>query len=257
MCIRDRLHASLNSARSSFDELIPLLLDHNYRILLYDRWGNGRSRHQPRPRWSDNYHLEDAEQLVALLREHGSSQPHRLIGNSDGNVVGLVAAALAPELVKSIVLCGGTHAWNQPTGFDRETLVQIRGALHAEYASPEQLAKFSLIHGGMEAADEAVERWIDWWIARTNGDPPQADNWSIAEYLTRVECAVLCLHGTEDWDPTHQVDHAREVVQRFSHPESKLVVLEGIGHWPAKENPALAMQLIHEFENCLTQQSRL
>ncbi len=94
---------------TQFRPWAPNLARH-YRVLRMDRRGNGRSAKPPLG-YEDN--LEDIlADFVGFMNALGLEKVH-YIGDSLGGVLGAAFAAIHPERVKSLVLCG-TPCWIKP-----------------------------------------------------------------------------------------------------------------------------------------------
>jgi pimeloyl-ACP methyl ester carboxylesterase len=78
-------------------------LDHDHRVLRYDRRGYGRSGHHPGP-FTMPYQVDD---LLALLREREAI----IVGHSYGGNVALAAAARRPDLVRGVVVYETPLSW--------------------------------------------------------------------------------------------------------------------------------------------------
>lgn len=86
----------------------------HYRVIAADLPGSGRSMPQPRA-YHVGYYDEDAEAFTALLHELGVAPAH-LVGHSDGGEVGLVMAATAPHILRSVLTWGSGGSVRDPDG---------------------------------------------------------------------------------------------------------------------------------------------
>eukprot|EP00929_Paragymnodinium_shiwhaense_P070155 TRINITY_DN35518_c0_g1_i1.p1 TRINITY_DN35518_c0_g1~~TRINITY_DN35518_c0_g1_i1.p1 ORF type:complete len:273 (-),score=21.83 TRINITY_DN35518_c0_g1_i1:578-1396(-) len=237
------LHGALNTGWNSFRHCAPLV-GRSFNFLLYDRSGNGRSFSPQRRRWSDEYHLEDARELISLCEQLRIEQCY-LVGNSDGCVIALLAAAMAPKLVAGVVLCGGTHVWSTPPEGEQMDWASMRETV-ASNPVLTNMSKLEEYHGSMEKALVVRDRWLDWWVGKPDG-PPTAHTigWDVRGHLQHVRCPVLAIHGLLDWDVTHGEEHIREVVGLL--PNARLVIEEGVGHTPQAECPELVARHLEAF----------
>ncbi len=93
------LHHGLGSLKS-WRKQIPVLAAHGYRVIVYDRWGYGRS--DPRPGFSMPLFKEDGKDLVSLM-DYYDLEKAVLIGHSDGGTISLYFAAQLPQRVSLMV----------------------------------------------------------------------------------------------------------------------------------------------------------
>jgi len=86
---------------TTWDEVLPRLAEH-FRVLAYDRRGNGRSPVSTAP-WSE------VDDLEALLVARGVARAS-LVGSSSGGELALDYALAHPERVEGLVLAGRSSA---------------------------------------------------------------------------------------------------------------------------------------------------
>jgi pimeloyl-ACP methyl ester carboxylesterase len=151
-------------------------LDHfgaQRRAVGLDLWGTGRSDRQER--WPVDWWERAADDVAALIRHIGKGPAH-VVGTSGGAIVALLAAALHPATVRSVVA--------------DSTIARFPlGQLHAEVAgrlqrTPEQIAFWYGAHGDdwevvVDADSEFLLRF-----AEAGGDPFRGR-------LEYVACPVL------------------------------------------------------------------
>ena len=114
----------------------------------------------------------------------------------------------------------------------------MRGIQEAKqgFAQPGQLDRLAKYHG--DKAQWVLDAWTETWC-----DPMFAD-WDLAEYLERVYCPNLVLHGElDEYGSSIQAERFAELTQG----PSALYILPGLHHMPHKENPEWAVNLIAEF----------
>ena len=100
------LSSGLGGSADFWTRQLPVL-EPNYRVLVYDHLGTGRSPEK----LPINYSIESmADELLALLRYLKISSCH-FIGHALGGLVGLQMALLNPEALRSMVLI---NAWGSP-----------------------------------------------------------------------------------------------------------------------------------------------
>lgn len=100
---------------SSFNRMIPLLMDHN-RLIAIDNFGTGQSA---RPEGDFDYAVaEQAEMVVALMDDLGITRCD-IVGVSYGGMIALYIAARYPERVASIVSIEGAVIMPKNTPYRR------------------------------------------------------------------------------------------------------------------------------------------
>ncbi len=97
------LHGLLGTAREHLGGVIDLLAP-RYRVIGPTLRGYGQSTPKPRDFPLDFYH-RDARDVIALLDALGIERAH-ILGYSDGGETALVAAGLAPERFRSVIVWG-------------------------------------------------------------------------------------------------------------------------------------------------------
>jgi pimeloyl-ACP methyl ester carboxylesterase len=103
------LHHGLGSIHS-WRRQIAAFTNAGWRVIVYDRWGYGRS--DSRPCFDESFLLNDAEEAYALLNHLGI---HRLslLGHSDGGSIALLMASERPDLIERMVVVAA-HIYFEP-----------------------------------------------------------------------------------------------------------------------------------------------
>eukprot|EP00747_Dinoflagellata_sp_TGD_P194185 gnl/TRDRNA2_/TRDRNA2_61313_c0_seq1.p1 gnl/TRDRNA2_/TRDRNA2_61313_c0~~gnl/TRDRNA2_/TRDRNA2_61313_c0_seq1.p1 ORF type:complete len:312 (-),score=50.73 gnl/TRDRNA2_/TRDRNA2_61313_c0_seq1:10-873(-) len=237
------LHAALNTTLT-FRRQVGPLSEAGHRVLTYDRTGNGRSPDikPANDRWSDHYHMEAADELLALLDELALHAPVVLLGNSDGATIALHVAARDPKRVKAIISAGGMHMWvygrqtrEASDGLKaRETFIKMMGGTDMYMR---QLAEY---HGNSQRAKDALERWLSWWVAGAAGEPPRCltakdgGPWDARELLGSITAPTLIVHGDGDFADLDGA-HSKEVMRSMNAAAVERLEMAG-GHWPYSFN---------------------
>ncbi|MDP5252760.1 MULTISPECIES: pyrimidine utilization protein D [unclassified Vibrio] len=81
-------------------------LQKNFNVVVYDHLGTGRSKAS----LPDDYHIKDMAKDVLELIDDVNQGPVHFIGHAIGGLIGLEAAAMAPEKLASLVL---VNAWDK------------------------------------------------------------------------------------------------------------------------------------------------
>lgn len=178
--------------------------------------------------------------------------PAHLIANSMGGAIALQLAALAPQLVASLILIDPAgvnlvESWMQEQSKDRDThpvtavkdLASFRLMVKVSMERPPYLPDF--IAGALARAfilRSAVNLRI---VENIESDLDQT------AFLPNIQCKSLIIWGKED--RLLHVANAEHLHQQLVH--SQLVLMDGIGHCPMVEAPKPVARLCEEFLSSL------
>jgi len=184
-------------------------------VLVYSRFGYGRSAVNSDGFEPDYMHREALETLPALLDHFGLSDPI-LYGHSDGASIALIHAGAANRSVRGIVV-EAPHVFVEP-----ESLAGIAAAREAFEAGP---LKDGLARHHTDA-ELTFRAWNDAWR------DPRFKDWNIEAFLPAILSPVLMIQGEDDaYGTLAQLDAIEAGV---SGPAERLV-LSGCGHNPHRE----------------------
>jgi pimeloyl-ACP methyl ester carboxylesterase len=202
------LHHGLGAARS-WKEQIPVLAAAGYRVVVYDRWGHGKSG--PRERWSMPYFEEDLADLQAILDNLVVDQA-ALIGHSDGGKIAMYYAVNNPQRVTSLVIVSA-HIYIEP---------KMSHGIQSVKSDFEQGSKFQKkmqrVHG--DKTDALFQGWFNGW------NNSEIQDWDMRPVINQIACPCLVVQGLEDEHATPQ--HARDMAAAI--PNADLWLLPGAGH---------------------------
>ncbi len=217
-----------------------------HRVLLVDPPGHGDSEKLTAP-----FTFEECTKcIVDVLDELGIERVH-FVGNSWGGMIGGTFAARHPERIGKAVLMNCTAS---PAGLRQKLeyglLLQMarllgrvrppltRSVLDA-FLGPttfrERPEVVEFVRAGVESVDISSARWAVRSIV-----PDRPDQRAL---LSRVRTPVLVVAGDED--ATFPLGETAEMAHAI--PGSRLVVLDGVAHLAALENPRLVNALIGNF----------
>ena len=216
------------------------------KVVLVDPPGHGASEKLSAP-----FTFEDCAQCVVdVLDALGANQGH-FVGNSWGGMIGGTFAALHPERAGFSVLMNCTASaagWRQRLVYGAllrvaRALGGIRGPLTREvlkaFLGPTTMRERPEVAGYVRAAVRSVDVESCSW-AVTSVVPDRPDQ---RELLGSVRTPVLVVAGAED--ATFPV--AETLAMAAAIPGSASVVLDGVAHLAALENPTLVNALISDF----------
>ena len=195
-------------------------------VLVYSRYGHGKSGRLAEKRAVDFMHHEATVVLPELLAQLGIQRPI-LLGHSDGGSIAIIYAGTWPEQARGLIL-EAPHVFVEDFG--------LRGtvAIRQVYQSTELREKLSRYH---DHADEMFRGWSDIWL------DPQFRNWNIEEFLSPINCPVLVAQGENDEYGT--LAHV-EAIQRGV-PGAQALILARCGHSPHRDQPEVMLDAISRF----------
>lgn len=228
---------SLGSDLRIWHEVVPSFLD-RYRVVLYDKRGHGLSDAPPAPYTMDD-HTND---LLALL-DHLKIESVALVGLSVGGMIAQRMAVRTPHRVKALTLCcTAAKIGTAETWAERISAVE---------------------EGGIERVVENVlQRWFTPVFRETR--PDECAGWrnmlvrtpahgyagtcaairdaDLTEDAGRIRAPTLCVAGDQDGStPPDVVRHTASLI-----PGARFELIEGAGHIPCVEKPAVLTRLIDQ-----------
>lgn len=223
------LHHGLGSMQA-WQTQLSALLEAGCRVIVYDRWGYGRS--SPRPALDLPAFAADVADLRALL-QHFNIQRPALVGHSDGGTLALYYAAQYPEQVACLVTIAA-HIYVEPS---------IPPGVKAVGEKYQHNARFR--HGLRQLHGEQVEQtfhnWYTGWCALEGVD------WDMRPVLAGIACPALVVQGMQDEHATPQ--HAQDIAAAI--PGAELWLLESARHMlPQEHAAAFNQRLLQFFETC-------
>jgi pimeloyl-ACP methyl ester carboxylesterase len=211
------LHGGLSDSELLMESLEPALAD-RYRILAFDRRGQGRTADSQAP-----FHYDDmaTETIAAIEKLIGG--PAHLLGWSDGGNVALLVALRRPDLVRSLVLIGSNYRFDgnlptQPGGSAPKMLRDRYGE-----RSPD----------GVEHFDKALEKSRAMWAVEPT---------LTTDDLRRISAPALVMVGDDD---LMTLAHTASLYESL--PLGQLAVVPGTSHAVVLEKPELVGRLIGDF----------
>lgn len=195
-------------------------------VLVYSRYGHGKSDRLAEKRSADFMHHEGKIVLPELLRQFALERPI-LLGHSDGASIALIYAGAFPERLRALIL-------EAPHVFVEEHGLRSIAAIRTLYESTEISTKLARYH---DHVDEVFYGWNDIWL------DPRFREWNIEEYLGAITCPTLVIQGENDEYGTFAQVQA---IQRRV-PGTQTVILPSCRHSPHREQPDLTLAAISRF----------
>ena len=195
-------------------------------VLLYSRYGHGKSQRLSEGRATDFMHHEAKVVLPGLLANLRIDCPI-LLGHSDGGSIALIYAGTWPERARGLIL-EAPHVFVEEFG-----LKSIR-KIGELYKNSDLRVRLRRYH---DHPDEMFWGWNRIWL------DPQFRSWNIEEYLGKIGCPVLVIQGEQDEYGTM----AQVAAIKNSVPNVETLILQNCGHSPHRDQPARSMDSIARF----------
>ena len=214
------LHEALGAATTWRDFPERLAEATGLPVIAWSRQGFGQSDPLPGRLGIDYLHRE-AEGVVRLLDALAIERAH-LHGHSDGAAIALIAAAIAPQRVASLVL-EAPHVT-----VEAQTAAAII-AVRDRYADGVLRGKLARHH---RDPDRVFANWAEIWL------DPGFQRWTIEDLLPRVVAPTLLIQGVRDlYFSLDQLDRIQRAV-----PAAQRLELSGCGHAPYREQPEQVLE---------------
>jgi pimeloyl-ACP methyl ester carboxylesterase len=195
-------------------------------VLVYSRQGYGWSAPLTAPRPVRFMHDEALIVLPEILDALEIRRPI-LLGHSDGGSIAIIHAGGSGREVAGLVLLA-------PHVMVEDISVASIAAARVAYAQGDFRARLARHH---DDVDGAFRGWNEVWLR------PEFREWSIEEYLPRINCPVLVIQGEEDeYGTMQQVDRVASAV-----PGTELLKLARCGHSPHRDRAADTLEAIRGF----------
>ena len=219
------LHHGLGSTQAWRKQVHPLA-NAGYRVIVYDRWGYGRSAPRPYlavPTFRDD--LADIDSIFSIFDIHSAT----LVGHSDGGTIALYWALQHPQRVSALVTVAA-HIYLEPK---MEPGIQgIRTAFEGDTRFRKGMRR---VHG--DNFESVFRNWFDGW------HNPEALDWDMRPSLCQITCPTLVIQGENDEHAT--VQHARDISDGIA--GSALWIASGAAHMLPQEIPQMFNTKLLEF----------
>ena len=199
--------------------------------VVYSRYGYGNSEPLHELRDVRYMHDEALTALPELLDRLGLERPI-LVGHSDGASIALIHAGGAGRPVAGLVLMA-------PHVLVEDISVTSIAAARVAYETTNLREKLGRFHADV---DSAFRGWNRIWLA------PEFRQWNIEEYLSRVACPVLAIHGEDDEYGT--LEQLRRIGAQVA--DAELVDLADCRHSPHRDQPEAVLEAITRFIDRVT-----
>jgi pimeloyl-ACP methyl ester carboxylesterase len=166
-----------------------------------------------------------------------------LVGIGVGGWVAAEMAVMAPQALRHLVLAGA--AGLKPTAGQALDVFTIpwRDVIDRSFHDPQSSAEYQRIYGANPIVDFGGHREAGRSTAMRTCYRPYMYDPALLPMLGRVSVPALVVWGDDDrvipLDCAHQYTTAL--------PDARLEVIDGCGHWPHYEQPAVFAEIVREF----------
>lgn len=245
------VHGS-NASLQTFEPLVQILKE-RYRLVSYDQPGHGLTGPHPR----DDYSAQGMFEAIEAVIDATGVERFAIAGNSMGGWLAWRYALERPDKISGLVLMNASGAPEAPNAEKPRLYLGARimrhsiGRFLARYITPRSVVKQSLLDNVVDDAivtETMVDRY--WELVRYPGNRRASGLRAIVDReprfgrrLSEVTLPTLILWGAQD--PVIPPDNARVFDEMM--PNSRLVVLDDVGHLTMEEAPTRTAALIDEF----------
>ncbi|MBO1330449.1 alpha/beta fold hydrolase [Streptomyces sp. VRA16 Mangrove soil] len=252
------LSHGMGTWRADFRHLVPVLVDAGYRVVNADMRGHGESS----TGWASVTgkraisRTDVAGDLLGVVRHFGG--PATIVGHSLSGGAATIAAALAPELVTTIV---EINPFTRVTKIDVGALLTVRryrrGGLRL--IGTQLLKSHGLWRSYLDVAypgkPDDYRRQIDdlmtalrrpgrWQEFMKTGRTTPAD---AGARLPEVRCPALVIMGDQDPDFPDPVAEGEAIVAAMPAGLGQVAVIEDGGHYPHAQSSDRVAELVIAF----------
>jgi pimeloyl-ACP methyl ester carboxylesterase len=218
------LHEGLGSVSAWRDFPEALQRATSRRVVVFSRFGHGKSDPPSAPRTLLFFHEEANVVLPELLRQVGARDPI-LVGHSDGASIALIHAGT--HRVSALVLIA-------PHVVVEEVTLDAIAETRQRFDTGDLRERMARHHDDPEVA---FRNWHDVWL------DPAFRTWTLEPEAERVECPVLLIQGAGDQYGT--LDQLDRIEARVRGPARRVIVPGG--HRLHRESPGPVLREVALF----------
>ena len=216
------------------------LFAEQYRVILIDVRGHGRSAKPPGP-----YSVPQFAQDIFALLEHLKIDAFHLVGLSMGGMIGFQMAVEQPERLRSLTIVNSGPELIAQNWKERWQILQRRLVLN--FTSMEKIGEFI---GERLFPEPHLAEYKALFVQQMRENDPKAYKaatnaligWSVRAQLGRVQCPVLVISGDMDYTPVANKEaYVREM------PTARLQVIANSRHGTPIDQPEAFNTAVLQF----------
>jgi pimeloyl-ACP methyl ester carboxylesterase len=223
------LHEGLGCVAMWRDFPAALAARTGYGVLVYSRFGYGRSDPSPLP-WPLTYMHDEALEVLPAVLDQAGVRKALLVGHSDGASIATIYAGGRQDFrVRGLVLLA-------PHFFVEEISVRSIAQAKQEYERGDLRARLERYHGNN--VDNAFRGWNGAWL------DPAFRAWRIDDAVAHVRVPILIIQGRDDqYGSPAQLDLA----EADAYCPVETLLLDHCRHAPQLDQPELTLAAIADF----------
>lgn len=195
-------------------------------VLVYSRYGYGRSDVVGEPRPTDFMWIEGRDVLPDLLESLGVHDVI-LVGHSDGGTAALAYLASGHPARAAVVVA--------PHVFDEEITWRSIARQREAWGKDPLRGRLARYHADV---DRMFQSWAEVWLR------PDMRGWNMEPSLRAIRCPILAIQGVDD---AHGSMAQIDAIARAAGGPVQLEKLAGCGHDPFREQPETVLALCAAF----------
>ena len=224
------LHEGLGSC-SQWHDFPKIISDAtNCPVLMYDRYGYGKSEQINEPRTINFLNKEALEFLPEILKKLNLSDSKIiLVGHSDGGSISVIYAGAFPENVAGIIT-EAAHVFIED--------ISVNGiCLIADSENKPKWIKILKKHHGHNT-EFMINSWTETCLM------PEFKFWNIENYLETITCPVLAIQGNLDnYGTSAQLESIKKNVKE----NVDLLYIPDCGHVPHQQSTEIVKSKMTKF----------
>ena len=224
------LHEGLGSCSQWHD--FPKIISDNSKcpVLMYDRYGYGKSEQISEQRTVNFLNKEALEFLPAILKElKFENSKLILVGHSDGGSISVIYAGAFPKNVVGLIT-EAAHVFIEDISLNGICLI-------ADSQNKPKWIKILKKHHGQNT-ELMINSWTETFLM------PEFRLWNIENYLKTITCPVLAIQGNLDNYGTYT---QLESIKKNVKGNVELLYIPECGHVPHQQATEIVNNQMHKF----------
>jgi len=223
------LHEGLGCVGMWRDFPAALAARTGYGVLVYSRFGYGRSNPAPLP-WPLTYMHDEAFEVLPAVLDQAGARKALLVGHSDGASIATIYAGGRQDFrVRGLVLLA-------PHFFVEDISVRSIAEAKQAYERGDLRARLERYHGNN--VDNAFWGWNGAWL------DPAFRAWRIDDAVAHVRVPLLIIQGRDD---RYGSPAQLALAEADAYCPVEALLLDHCGHAPQLDQPALTLAATADF----------
>lgn len=198
-------------------------------VLVYDRYGYGKSDKLTEPRNAQYLHEEAYVYLPELLTKLNINKKVILVGHSDGGTIALLFASKFPEKVLGVIT-EADHIFCEDITYEgiRQAKAEFENG-----ALKELLEKY---HN--DKTESMFYGWADVWLSEKN------KKWNIENEISNIKCPVVAIQGKND---NYGSEKQLLIKKQKIKAQTDIFHIDNCGHIPHFQAKKIVLEIMLNF----------